>query len=93
MPRNGLVNHSPVSDLPDRKSNNMVRIGSRTWTSAQIEHLAKLIAAGSTAPNAALELRRSIAVIRAKARRLGTPFPDDPDGPARLRPPRFADRQ
>jgi hypothetical protein len=52
----------------------MVRISSRTWTSAQIEHLATLIAAGSTAAHAAIALRRSTVVVQAKARNLGTPF-------------------
>jgi len=52
----------------------MVRISSRTWTLAQTEHLAALIAAGSTAENAAKALRRSTTVVRAKARNLGTPF-------------------
>jgi hypothetical protein len=52
----------------------MVRIVSRTWTLAQIEHLAALIAAGSTAANAAIALRRSTTVVQAKARNLGTPF-------------------
>ena len=52
----------------------MVRIISRTWTLAQIEHLAALIAAGSTAANAAIALRRSTTVVQAKARNLGTPF-------------------
>ena len=56
------------------RNNNMVRISSRTWTLAQIEDLAALIAAGSTAANAAMALRRSITVVRAKARNLGTPF-------------------
>ena len=59
---------------PSRKSNDMVRISSRTWTSAQIEDLSALIAAGSTAANAAVALRRSVTVVRAKARNLGTPF-------------------
>jgi hypothetical protein len=54
--------------------NEMVRISSRTWTLAQTEHLATLIAAGSTAANAAKALRRSTTVVRAKARNLGTPF-------------------
>lgn len=52
----------------------MVRISSREWTLAQIEHLSILIAAGSTAANAAFILRRSITVVRAKARNLRTPF-------------------
>src|SRR5260221_3805506 len=56
------------------KGNDVVRISSRTWTLAQIEDLAALIAAGSTAANAAVALRRSITVVRAKARNLGTPF-------------------
>ena len=57
-----------------KKSNDMVRISSRKWTFAQIEELSALIAAGSTAANAAMTLRRSITVVRAKARNLGTPF-------------------
>jgi hypothetical protein len=77
--------------LPLReKSNDMVRISSRTWTLAQIEDLSALIAAGSTAANAAMALRRSITVVRAKARNLGTPFSDDRGGPTRLKPPQLA---
>jgi hypothetical protein len=60
--------------LHREKSNDMVRISSRKWTFAQIEELSALIAAGSTAANAAMTLRRSITVVRAKARNLGTPF-------------------
>jgi hypothetical protein len=52
----------------------MVRISSRTWTLAQTEHPAALIATGSTAANAAMALRRSIEVVRSKVRNLGTPF-------------------
>jgi len=52
----------------------MVRISSRTWTLAQIEHLTALIAAGSTAESAALVLKRSVMVVRAKARNLGISF-------------------
>jgi hypothetical protein len=52
----------------------MVRISSREWTLAQIKHLSLLIAAGSTAANAALVLRRSVVVVQAKARNLRTPF-------------------
>jgi hypothetical protein len=39
----------------------------KAWTLAQIKHLSVLIAAGSTAANAALILRRSIVVVRATA--------------------------
>jgi hypothetical protein len=55
----------------------MVRISSRTWTLAQIEHLTVLIAAGSTAENAAIVLRRSVMVVRAKARNLRMQFARD----------------
>jgi hypothetical protein len=41
----------------------MVRISSRKWTLAQIEHLTALIAAGSTAAGAAVTLKRSFAVV------------------------------
>jgi hypothetical protein len=53
----------------------MVRIGSRTWTPAQITQLMMLIDRGSSAASIAISLKRSITVIRAKARNLGKPFP------------------
>jgi hypothetical protein len=53
----------------------MVRIASRTWTPAQITHLMVLIDKGSSAASIAVSLKRSITVIRAKARSLGKPFP------------------
>jgi hypothetical protein len=52
----------------------MARIGSRKWTAAQIEHLMVLIDAGSTDANAAVVLKRSVTMVRAKARNLGKPF-------------------
>ncbi len=53
----------------------MVRIGSRKWTPAQTARLTALIDDGSSPASIALSLKRSIAVIRAKARNLGKPFP------------------
>ena len=53
----------------------MVRIGSRKWTAAQTVHLLALIDEGSSAASIAVSLKRSITVIRAKARNLGRPFP------------------
>ena len=52
----------------------MVRIGSRKWTPAQLTHLVVLIDNGSSAAFIAVSLKRSITVIRAKARSLGKPF-------------------
>jgi hypothetical protein len=52
----------------------MVRIGSRKWSVAQIEHLTALIEAGTSAARTAVVLKRSITVVRAKARSLGKPF-------------------
>jgi hypothetical protein len=52
----------------------MVRIGSRKWTAAQIERLILLIDAGSSATSAAVALKRSITIVRTKARRFGKPF-------------------
>jgi hypothetical protein len=52
----------------------MVRIGSRKWTSAQITRLTALIDAGSSAAVIAISLKRSVTVIRAKARSIGKPF-------------------
>ena len=52
----------------------MVRIGSRKWTGAQIEHLIVLIDGGSSAASAAVALKRSITVVQTKARSLGKPF-------------------
>jgi hypothetical protein len=52
----------------------MVRIGSRKWSVAQIRHLTALIDAGTSAARSAVILKRSINVVRAKARNLGKPF-------------------
>jgi hypothetical protein len=52
----------------------MVRIGSRKWSVVQIEHLTALIDAGTSAARTAIALKRSITVVRAKARSLGKPF-------------------
>jgi hypothetical protein len=52
----------------------MARIGSRKWTPAQTEKLTELIDAGTSAASAALLLKRSIIVVRAKARNLGKAF-------------------
>ena len=77
-----LLDVCPIAN----KGNDVVRISSRTWTLAQIEDLAVLIAAGSTAANAAVALRRSITVVRAKARNLGTPFQIIAEDRRRLKP-------
>jgi hypothetical protein len=53
----------------------MVRIGSRKWTPAQTAHLIALIDDGSSPASIAVSLKRSITVVRAKARDLGKPFP------------------
>jgi hypothetical protein len=53
----------------------MVRLSSRKWTVAQTASLLALIDDGTSAANIALSLRRSVTVIRAKARNLGKPFP------------------
>jgi hypothetical protein len=52
----------------------MVRIGSRKWSVAQTAHLTALIDAGTSAAQAAIVLKRSTTVVRAKARSLGKPF-------------------
>ena len=52
----------------------MVRIGSRKWTPTQIARLIALIDEGSSATAIAVSMKRSITVIRTKARRLGRPF-------------------
>jgi hypothetical protein len=54
----------------------MVRIGSRKWTTAQIEQLTRLLDAGTSAPRAAIVMKRSITVVRAMARNLGKTFSD-----------------
>ena len=53
----------------------MVRIGSRKRTAAQTVHLMVLIDKGCSAASIAVSLKRSITVIRGKARSLGKPFP------------------
>jgi hypothetical protein len=52
----------------------MVRIESRKWPVVQIEHLTALIEAGTSAARTAVVLKRSITVVRAKARSLGKSF-------------------
>jgi hypothetical protein len=52
----------------------MVRISSRKWSVVQIAHLTALIDAGMSDVKTAIVLKRSITVIRAKARSLGKPF-------------------
>jgi hypothetical protein len=54
----------------------MVRIGSRKWSAAQIGQLVLLIDSGASAAGAAIALKRSILVVRSKARSLGKPFPN-----------------
>jgi hypothetical protein len=71
-----LLRASPNGTKADPSDlDHMVRIGSRTWTPAQITHLMVLIDEGSSAAVIAVSLKRSITVIRAKARNLGKPFP------------------
>jgi hypothetical protein len=53
----------------------MVRIGSRIWSPLQIARLISLLDSGASAAVAALELKRSVVVVRAKARNLGRLFP------------------
>src|SRR6202022_3322304 len=52
----------------------MVRIGSRKWSAAQVEHLTVLIDTGTSAARAAVVLKRSVVVVQAKARNLGKRF-------------------
>jgi hypothetical protein len=52
----------------------MMRNSSRKWSVAQVEHLTTLINAGTSAAQTAVMLKRSIIVVRAKARGLGKPF-------------------
>jgi hypothetical protein len=61
--------HEPMMQLVD-----MVRLASRIWTPAQIEHLKALIDSGASAASSALALKRSIVVVQTKARHLGKPF-------------------
>ena len=52
----------------------MVRIGSRKWTAAQTARLIALIDSGTSPASIAVSLKRSVTVIRAKARMLGKAF-------------------
>jgi hypothetical protein len=54
----------------------MVRIGSRKWTTAQIEQLTLLLDAGVSAPRAAIVMKRSVTVVRIMARNIGKKFSD-----------------
>jgi hypothetical protein len=53
----------------------MVRIDSRNWTPAQTARLIALLDDGTSPASIAVSLKRSITVIRAKARNLGKSFP------------------
>jgi hypothetical protein len=55
-------------------ANSMVRIGSRVWSPLQVERLILLLDSGASAAMAAIELKRSVVVVRAKARNLGRFF-------------------
>jgi hypothetical protein len=52
----------------------MVRIKSRSWTLEQVLRLRELLQANTSASVAAIALKKSIIVVRAKAKTLGHPF-------------------
>lgn len=55
----------------------MTHITNRTWTAEDLERLKQLVASGVSAARAAVIFRRSIVSVKAQAKRLGFPFPDE----------------
>jgi hypothetical protein len=47
----------------------------QTWTHEEDERLKELVAQGATALRASAALKRRLAMVRARARKLGCPFP------------------
>jgi len=52
----------------------MARIASRSWTPAEILRLRELLDVGMSAAVAAIALKKSVNIVRAKAKGLGLPF-------------------
>jgi mRNA degradation ribonuclease J1/J2 len=50
---------------------------SRSWIAQDLERLRQMADAGVSAQRASVILRRSIVAVKAQAKRLGAPFPDD----------------
>ena len=57
----------------------------KVWTESDAERLRVLIASGSSALRASVALKRSLSVIKLKARELGAPFPSEAELRARRR--------
>jgi hypothetical protein len=55
----------------------MVRKNS--WLESDDERLKALVASGASALRASIALKRSLAITKLKARKLGTPFPAEAD--------------
>jgi hypothetical protein len=55
----------------------MRHVTSRTWKPEDLQRLQELVASGVSAARAAVMFRRSIGCVKAQAKRIGTPFPDD----------------
>lgn len=57
----------------------------KVWTESDAERLRALIASGSSALRASVALKRSLSVIKMKARELGVPFPSEAELRAKRR--------
>jgi hypothetical protein len=57
----------------------------KVWTESDAERLRALIASGSSALRASVALKRSLSVIKLKARELGVPFPSEAELRAKRR--------
>lgn len=55
----------------------MKHVTSRTWMPDDIRRLQEMSKSGISAARAAVVLRRSISCVKAKAKSLGSPFPDE----------------
>ncbi len=52
-------------------------VTSRTWKAEDIERLRNMVAAGISAARASVAFRRSVTGVKAQAKKLGCPFPDE----------------
>jgi len=57
----------------------------KVWTESDAERLRALIASGSSALRASVALKRSLSVVKLKARELGVPFPSEAELKAKRR--------
>jgi hypothetical protein len=57
----------------------------KVWSESDAERLKALIASGASALRASVALKRSLSVVKLKARELGVPFPSEAELKAKRR--------